>query len=431
MHKDSSHRVRTIAHLRWWIAGMLMLATTINYLDRQSLSVAQVVLEEKLGLTSDQYGTVVASFQVAYGVMLPLAGLLIDRLGVRIGFTLCIFWWSLASMAHAFARGVVSLSIFRFLLGMGEAGNFPGSVKTIAEWFPPKERATATGIFNLGAGAGAVLAPPVVGWIILRHGWEWAFLLTGAIGFVWMLGWLYLYREPGKHRHLSPEELNHIRSGQAAAEPAVVDRRGTWREALARRELYPLIVGRVLSDPVWLFYLFWLPHYFKHYRGFDLKAVAMFAWMPYLAADFGSLAGGALSSWFVRRGLPVLSARKAAMCVFAALMPLAIPAVFASSWPAAMFFISIATFGHQSWAASFITLPADLFPKRMVASAYGLSAMCGFLAGAIFTKFVGKMVGSTGYVPVFIAVGCMHVVATVVLVIWIRSPRPTPALERS
>lgn len=416
--------MRIIRHLRWYIAGMLMLATTINYLDRQTLSVAQVVLEEELNLSSSDYATIVASFQFAYGLMLPVGGRLMDWLGLRRGFTLCVLWWSLANMAHAFARGVVSLSIFRLLLGLGEAGNFPGSVKAVSQWFPARERATATGIFNLGAGTGALIAPPLVGWMILSVGWQWTFVATGALGFVWAAAWLYLYREPARNPHLSAEELAYIREGDFSEESAAVLQKGSWKMVLTRREIWPLIIARILSDPVWLFYLFWLPHYFKHTRGFNLVDVALFGWVPFLAADLGSVSGGWLSSFFVRRGLSVLAARKAAMCIFAALMPMAVPAVLATHWQTALLFISVATFGHQAWSASFITLPADLFPKPVVASAYGLAAMCGFFAGAVFTKIVGHLVDSIGYVPVFTTVGLLHLLATAVLVVGLRGRKP-------
>ncbi len=417
-------------NLRWYIAGMLMLATTINYLDRQSLSIALPVLRQDLGLTSEQYSNIVAAFMIAYGLMLPISGRLLDRIGVRRGFLAAILWWSAANCAHALARGATALAGLRFLLGMGEAANFPASVKAVSEWFPPKERAMATGIFNLGAGTGAVLAPPLVGWLVLKFGWQAAFLVTGIIGFVWAVGWLWLYHPPERHPLLGREELEHISGGEPLLDESSSGRepREGWIEVVSRREVWPLIVGRIMSDPVWLFYLMWLPDYLNRARGFDLGKIALFAWIPYLAADVGSLIGGAISSAFASLGWPALKARKAAMCLCAMLMPMAIPAVRADSPITAMVFISIATFGHQSWSASFITLPADLFPRRIVASAYGLTAMCGFLAGAAFTLYVGRIVDTIGYVPVFTMVGFMHLIGTAVLVVGLRSsPQPAPA----
>jgi MFS transporter, ACS family, hexuronate transporter len=415
-----------IRNLRWYVAGMLMLATTISYLDRQSLAVALPALRTSIGLSSEQYSNILSAFMIAYGIMLPISGWIMDVIGVRRGFILAILWWSAASCAHAVARGAGSLMVFRFLLGMGEAGNFPGGVKAISEWFPAHERATATGIFNLGAGTGAVLAPPLVGWLVWRFGWQAAFLVTGCTGFLWVISWLILYQSPERNRFLSPAERDYIRDGRQETQgPSPGESRGSWKQTMSQREIWPLVAGRILSDPVWLFYLMWLPDYLNRVRGFNLKDLAMFAWIPYLAADLGSVFGGMLSSFLVRRGLPTLKARKLAMCMCASLMPVAIPAVLAQSWVSALLFISIATFGHQSWSASFITLPADLFPRRIVASAYGLTAMCGFFAGAAFMLCVGRVVDTVGYVPVFTMAGLMHLIGTAILVVSIR-----PASQR-
>ena len=416
--------------LRWYIAGLLMLATTINYLDRQALSVAQPVLRETLGFSSFDYGNITSSFLLAYGLMLPIAGRMIDWLGTRWGFALAVTWWSLANIGHAFAGSVRSFCVFRVLLGIGEAGNFPGSVKAISEWFPPKERTVATGIFNLGAGTGAVIAPPLVGWIILRWGWQAAFVTTGSIGFVWVVLWLLLYHEPEKHPRLSSAELKHIQQ-EPIVEMEASSARGAWRETLSRREVWPLMIARALADPVWIFYFLWLPDYLHRARGFELKDIALFAWVPFLAADLGSLLGGLLSAFFVKRGFSVLNARLLAMAICASLMPMAIWAGLTVHWQIALACISIAAFGHQSWAASLITLPADLFPKRIVASAYGIPAMFGYFAGAVFNWNVGYWVDSIGYVPIFMAVAFMHLIATAVLFWGIRPPAGSARLGAS
>jgi ACS family hexuronate transporter-like MFS transporter len=317
----------------------------------------------------------------------------------------------------------------RFLLGMGEAGNFPAGIKAISEWFPPKERATATGIFNFGAGTGAVLAPPMVGFLLLWYGWQAAFIITSSIGFVWAVAWFFLYDTPEKHPRLSPAELAHIRSGQEHYADDPTDRaRGGWGETFSRWEIWPIMAARVLTDPVWLFYIMWLPDYLNRARGFDLTKIALFAWIPFLAADAGSLFGGSISSWFVRRGWPTLKARKAAMCLCASLMPVSLLAVRAESPITAIVFICIATFSGQSWGASFLTLPADLFPKRIVGSAYGLTAACGFLAGAASTLYLGRVVDTVGYIPVFTLVGFMHLVGTAILVVAIRPARQPVAV---
>jgi ACS family hexuronate transporter-like MFS transporter len=328
-------------------------------------------------------------------------------------------------MAHAFAGSVFSFAGCRFLLGIGEAGNFPGSVKAISEWFPPKERAIATGIFNLGAGTGGVIAPPLVGWIIIKFGWQAAFVTTGAVGFLWVILWLVFYYEPESHPRLSAEELTYIRQEPFVTKELALEK-GAWRDVLSRREIWPIMVARTLTDPVWIFYLFWLPLYLYRVHGFQLKDIAMFGWMPFLAADVGSVLGGLLSAYLIRRGFSVLAGRKLAMAICASLMPMAIWAGMTSHWQIALMCISMATFGHQSWAANFITLPADVFPKRIVASAYGLQAMCGYLASAALNEGIGYCVGTVGYLPIFLTVAFLHWIATAVLALWLK---PQTALE--
>jgi len=415
-------------NLRWTIVALLTLVTVINYLDRNALSVAQVRLEDELGITTGQYGHIVSAFLVAYGLFHPVAGRIIDRLGSRLGLTLAFVWWSAASMGHAFATGARSFAAMRFLLGMGESGNFPAAIKTVGEWFPAKERALATGILNIGTGVGAMLAPPIVGAIIYFLGWRAAFILTGLIGFAWLIPWLILGRRPEEHPLITPEELACIRAGQSA-EPAAgppeahsaKPPRGVLREALARRELWALMTARLLSDPVWLFFSFWIPKYFKAARGFDLMSIALFTWLPFLAADFGSIAGGWFSSFFVGRGWPVIKARKLALCCSASLMPATILSVYVESWQLAIVCLSIAAFGHQSWSASTLTLPADLFPRRMVASCYGFAAMMGVLGGAVSQWYVGSLIEQVGYVPVFTVAGCLHPIGALAVLLFVRS----------
>lgn len=420
---------KKIKNLRWYIAGLLMLVTSINYLDRQSLAVAQTELEKRFHMTNTDYGTIGFAFLLAYGIMHPFMGRIIDALTTRRGMVFAVCFWSIANICHAFAGGVMSFAALRALLGVGEAGNFPGAAKAVAEWFPAKERALATGIFNMGAGLGAAVAPPVVGLLIIRFGWQAAFVATGLVGFVWVALWLALYHQPEKHPRLSAEELAYIRSGQVDDEAKSTQAgKGIWREALRRRELWALVVARLLSDPVWLFYTLWLPKYFKTARGFDIKQIALFVWIPFLAADLGSIVGGAMSAWFVKRGHDVIKARKMAMCISACLMPMAIPAVFVDNWMLAMLFVSIPTFGHQSWAASILTLPSDLFPKRMVASVYGMSGTLGILFGAVVMYVVGRVVDMGSYVPIFVAAAFMHPIAAIVVLTTIKSKNKTASV---
>jgi MFS transporter, ACS family, hexuronate transporter len=415
-HGDCLMKIR---NLRWYVAGLLMLATTINYLDRQTMAVA--VTHKHLHMSDEAYSIIQTAFLVAYGLMHPIAGRIIDWLGTRRGFALAVIWWSIANIGHAFARGVWSFASLRFLLGVGEAGNFPGAIKSVSEWFPPKERAFATGILNVGAGTGAILAPPLVVWIILTYNWQAAFVFTGSVGFLWVAAWLLLYHHPDVHPMMTSDELALIRGGQGAEAVESEENGAVLTEVLRHREMWALMLARFISDPGWYFYLFWLPKYLQTARDFDMRDIALFAWMPYVAADVGSVVGGGLSTHLVRRGLSVLTARKVAMCICAALMPVAIPAVRADSPYVALAFICIATFGHQCWAASLLTLPADLFPKRMVGSAYGLSGGCGIAGAALFTTFVGFMLKFVGYKTIFTIVGCLHPTAAVLVLLLVGS----------
>jgi ACS family hexuronate transporter-like MFS transporter len=420
-----------IKNLRWYIVGLLTLVTVINYLDRNALSVAQTVLEEKFGMTNADYGHIVSLFLLSYALMHPISGRIIDWLGSRKGLALALVWWSLASIGHAFAGGVGSFAAMRFTLGIGESGNFPGAIKTIGEWFPAKEKALATGIFNIGAGLGAVIAPPMVGGILILFGWRSAFIATGAIGFLWLIPWLAISYKPEEHPRLSPEELSYIRSGQQAeSDDAEGDAqgKGVWKEAFARKDLWALMAGKFLSDPVWMFLAFWIPKYFKTARGFDLKEIAMFTWMPFLAADVGSLFGGWLSSFLVKRGNSAVKARKIAMCVCASMMPVAILVVHVKSWQLAILCLSVAAFGHQSWSASMLTIPADLYPKRMVASTYGIIGMMGSLGSALSQWKVGSVIDTIGYVPVFTIAGLLHPIAALIIALFVKSnPEKTSA----
>jgi ACS family hexuronate transporter-like MFS transporter len=421
-----------IKNLRWYVAAMLMAVTCINYLDRQSLAVAQTELERLFHMTNTDYGTIGFAFLLAYGIMHPFMGRIIDWMTTRRGLALAVSFWSLINMCHALAGSVFSFAAFRAMLGVGEAGNFPGAAKAVAEWFPAKERAMATGLFNVGAGLGAAIAPPLVGLLIIHWGWQAAFIGTGLIGFVWVGLWLILYQQPEKHPRLSPNELHYIRSGQIdEREKQESVRKGIWKEALQRKELWALVLARLLSDPVWLFYTLWLPKYFKTARGFDIKQIAMFVWIPFVAADLGSIAGGAISAWFVKRGYDVIKARKIALCISACMMPMAIPAVFVDNWLLALLFVSIPTFGHQSWAASILTLPADLFPKRMVASVYGMSGTLGILFGAAVQVIVGRVVDMSSYVPVFVAAAFMHPIAASIILAMVKSQASRAAIPQN
>jgi ACS family hexuronate transporter-like MFS transporter len=418
-----SYRARAGQNLRWYIAGLLMLTTLLSYLDRQSFSIASVVIIKQYHFNPEDYAKLVMAFSLAFGLAMPFTGRFVDRVGTRRGLATSMITWSVASMAHALGNGILSFGICRAVLGVTESNNFPSAAKAVSEWFPPKERATATGIYNCGAGLGALIAPPLLaGLLIPRFGWRVAFLLTGSLGFLLVWAWLRIYHPPAQHPRISPAELDYIKQEQAkeAATDSAEAPRGVWREVLGQRNFWGMALARIWSDPVWWFYLAWLPPYLSDVRHYDLAKIAMFAWMPFLTSDFGSIAGGALSSYLVKRGLSTITARKICMCMFAALMPVAIPAALTKDVHLTIFLICIATFAHQGWSANTLTLPTDLFPKRTVACAYGLAAGMSNVASTFFTFYVGWMVMHHGYTPVFVTVAFMHPLAAVMGVIIIR-----------
>jgi MFS transporter, ACS family, hexuronate transporter len=383
--------------LRWLMISLAFWATVINYLDRQALSVAAPVLREQFHMSNVEYSRVLFGFLLAYTIMNGVSGLLIDRLGTRLGYGLCIAWWSVAAILHAFASGAVSLGVFRFLLGMGEAGNWPGAVKVVTEWFPERERALASGIFNSGSAAGAILAPPLIAWILLRFGWPWAFVAVGATGFLWLLLWWPLYRTPASA------------AGVVDAPPVPV------RTLIRTRFVQVFTFSKIFMDPVWYFYIFWFPEYLKRVRHFDMAAIGKYAWIPFLVAGFGNLLGGMLSGFLIRRGWPAAMARKSAVTCFAVLMLAAIPAVLARDAAVSIALVSMAMLGYTGSCANMLAMPASVFPKNAVASVYGLASMGSGFGGMIFTLITGWAVDHYSYTPVFIGFGLMPLVCAGVL----------------
>jgi ACS family hexuronate transporter-like MFS transporter len=384
-------------------------ATAINYLDRQTLSVAAPALREQFHMSNVDYSRVVFAFLLAYTIMNGVSGPLIDRLGTRLGYGLCVAWWSVAAMLHAFARGALSLGAFRFLLGMGEAGNWPGAVKVVAEWFPENERAFAAGLFNSGSAVGAILAPPIVAFLLLRFGWQSAFVFTGVAGLVWLVFWSRMYRAP------AAEE------GEAGVPPVPV-------KALVRtRFVQAFTISKIFLDPVWYFYIFWFPEYLKHGRNFDLAAIGTYAWIPFLVAGFGNLLGGWFSSYLLKRGYSVTVARKSAITFFAFLMTSAIPAVLVNQAWLSIALVSIAMFGYTGCLANMLTLPADVFPKNAVGSVYGLASMGSGFGGMVFALITGWVVEHYSYTPVFIGFGLMPMLCATIL--WLFLGPLLPIIE--
>jgi len=414
-----------IKNLRWWIAILLMGITTINYLDRITLSVAAPEFKKSLGINEVDYSHIVNAFQLAYLIMMPLAGRIIDWLGLRLGFTLSIITWSIAQMVTAFATGWRSFAVFRALLGMTEAGNFPGGIKAVAQWFRPKERTLATGIFNMGAGIGALIAPPLVAWLILAYNWQTAFVVTGAFGLVWAAVWAWLYRAPEKHPWLSKEEFEHIKEGETelATVQAPKDK-GVWKIVLPQRNFWAIGIARFFSEPAWQFFSYWIPLYLATERHMNLKEIGYFAWLPFLAADLGSMFGGVLSPFFIKHmRVSVMTARKCAAGVSALLMVFAVFIGTAPSPAWAIFFFCIGTFAHQSMSATLMTLPADLFPKSTVATANGLTGTTAVLGGMLFTMVIGHVAQSIGYGPLFTTIAFLDIIGVAFLWSLLRDPK--------
>jgi MFS transporter, ACS family, hexuronate transporter len=413
----------TVPGLRWWIAGLLTCITVINYLDRSALAVVGPTLKKELSLDEASFAWVVIAFQASYGLSQPFAGRVIDWLEIRVGYAVALAWWSLVQALTCLAGGALSLGFMRGLLGIGEAGNFPGAIKTVSQWFPPRERTIATGLINVGSGVGSMIAPPLVVFLILRFDWRAAFVATGLVGFVWVGLWLLLYRSPETHPWLSAAEREHIRSGEAhlrVEEPP--KEKGVFRLVLPQRNFWALAIARFLSEPAWQLFTYWIPFYLVTERGLNLKQVAYFAWVPFLAADLGCLFGGVLSPLFIKLGVRVLTARKLAMTVPSVLMMLAVFTGRAPTVELAILFFSIGAFSHQAISSTLLTLPADVFPRRTVATANGMSGMAGYAGGMLFTWVVGQTARTLGYGPLFVGIAFFDLIGAIVLWTLLREP---------
>lgn len=396
---------------RWVVCGLLFLATTINYVDRQVLSLLAPDLQKEIGWNELQYGYIVTAFQAAYAIGQAFVGRFIDRVGTRLGFTYIVLVWSIAAAAHSLAASVLGFVLMRFLLGLGEAGNFPASVKTVAEWFPRKERALATGIFNSGSNIGAFLVPLLIPFVVAAWGWRAAFIITGATGFVWVLFWLALKERPAS----------------LAAEQDTPSRPLSWRTLVSLRSVWAYAIGKFLTDPVWWFYLYWLPKFLHDRFGLTLEAIGLPLITIYVAADVGSIGGGWLSAFLLGRGWSVNRARKFSLLVCAIAV---VPVFFVSSasnlWTAVAF-MSLATAAHQGWSANLYTLTSDIFPDRAVGSVMGAGGMLGAFGGMLAAAATGALLHLTGsYVPLFIAASSMYLIALLILHILVPRIEPIP-----
>jgi MFS transporter, ACS family, aldohexuronate transporter len=403
------------SNLRWLMVGFAFFATIINYLDRQVLSVVVAAPDFKAAvhLTDEAYGYIASAFMLAYAVSNGLSGPFIDRVGTRIGYACCMLWWSVAGILHAFARGALSLGCFRLLLGAGEAGNWPAATKLVTEWFPVRERALASGIFNGGASIGSVISPLIIVWVVTQWGWRSAFIVMGLLGVVWVAAWWFVYRLP--QQNAAETQVRPVPAGRL----------------LGTRFVAFFTLSKVFMDPVWYFFVFWFPKYLSEVHHFSLQEIGWKAWIPYFTAAVGNIAAGALTGWLIRRGTAVSTARKTSTALFALLMLSSIPAILtANSW-LSIALISVTTFGYTGYTANTLAFPADVFPKNTVASIWGLASMGSGFGGMLFMALSGWLIERHGYTPVFIGYGIMPLIALACVLFLIGPLRPHPKFQRA
>lgn len=421
--------MRTIKHLRWWIIGLVTLGTILNYLARSTLSVAAPTLQAEFKMSTEQYSWVVLAFQGTYTIMQTVAGAILDHLGTRLGFFLFAIGWAVANMAHAFATGWPSLAFFRALLGATEAAAIPAGAKTVSEWFPPRERPLATSGFQMGTSVGNMIAPPLVAFCILLWGWQEAFLVTGGISLLWAALWWFGYRTPAQHPRLGAEERQMIEAGMAE-NTDVGTKPATRKEVLKSRGFWAIAVPRFFAEPAWQTFNFFIPLYLVAVWDLDLKSIALWAWMPFLAADFGSLAAGLLPSWLMKKGASLLTSRKVTMTIGALCMigPACIGLATSPGMAIALF--CIGGFAHQMLNGALVTLGSDLFDSRTVGTATGMAGSAAWIGGMMFTFAIGKSADLFGYNPLFVALAGLDLIGAAVLWTLLRKSKtgsPAPA----
>lgn len=410
--------IRGIPNLRWWIAGLLALATALNYLDRQSLPVVIGELQKEIPISEIEYSQIQSLFLLAYAIMYAGGGKIIDWLGTRAGYAVMIIWLSAATLLHGFADSVGMLKLSRFLLGLGEGGAFPGSAKAVSEWFPASERSTAFGIFNTGSSVGAVVAPPLIALIVSTSDWRWVFFITGALGVVWAVIWLRFYDLPARHARITSNEYAYISANlpQIAKKQAPI----SYFRLFQIRQVWGLVIAKFLTDSAWFFFIFWLPKYLADVRHLNIKEIGYYAWIPYAFAGAGSLLGGWFSSFLIRRNLSIDTSRKIALAASAFLMPVSLGIITAPLQLAIIFF-GIAMFAHQLWSTIVQTLVADLFPSSTVGAVAGLLGCAGSFGAMLFNLLVGQMLAHFhSYGPVFTISGLMHPLGFIVIMLIVR-----------
>lgn len=414
-------------NVRWTVVALLFFATTINYIDRQVIGLLKPYIQDDLNWTEADYGYIVTAFQVAYGIGMLVCGRMLDKLGSKLGYSVAIVIWSFGALIHAAAKSVFGFGAARAVLGVGEAGNFPAAVKTIAEWFPKRDRAYATGLFNSGSTIGAIIAPIIVTAITLQWGWRWAFIITGLLGFIWVVFWWLLYKSPAENKRVNAAELAYIQSGDdEEASPADAENNSSapssvsWKELFRYRQTYAIVFSRFVTDWVWWFFLFWTPDYLNKVHGVDLKATVLPLIIIYAMSSIGGIYGGAVSSQFVRAGKTVDFARKTTILLFALLvLPLnAVPYIH-NIWIVVLI-IGLATSTHQAWASNIFTIVSDVYPKNVIGTMTGVSSVGGAVGGALASSFVGLILQWTGsYTMIFMIASCMYLVAWLTLKLFV------------
>jgi ACS family hexuronate transporter-like MFS transporter len=410
-----------IKNFRWWIVALLMLATALNYLDKQNLSAVITELRKVIAIDNVAFGRLGFMFLLAYGLMYMGGGKIIDWVGPKIGLLIMVIWWSGANIMCGMVSGLTGLLVARFLLGLGQGGAFPGCAKVVSEWFPPKERAFAFGLFNTGSSIGALLAPLLAYFILLSFSWRWVFILTGLAGFVWAAIWFLFYNHPVKSKIITSKELSLIAgSGNSSAEKIPVDFHIKWAKLFSYRQLWGLLSAKFLVDSAFYFIIFWFPKYLADSRGLDIKGIGYYAWIPYACMGGGSFIGGWFSSFLVKRNISIDKSRKISLGIAAAMMPVSL---FITSSPLSLtiVFFSIAMFGHQFFSTIIQTTCTDLFPKKVVGSVSGLAGSFGSFGAMLFSLLAGQIIQNFGYTPVFVMVGLIHPIAFVLIMLLVRN----------
>jgi len=421
MTSPTASSVQGMSRVRWTVCSLLFFATTINYVDRQVLSILAKTLETSIGWTTVDYGYITAAFQATYGIGLLVAGRLMDRIGTRLGYAIAVGLWSIAAMAHAAAASALAFGIARGALGLGESANFPACIKTVAEWFPKKERALATGIFNSGANVGAVVATLAVPRLAEAYGWQSAFIATGALGFIWIIFWMWLYYPPAAHRRVSPAEVAYVQSDPPDRVQSV-----PWARLLPKRETWAFAIAKATTDPVWWFFLFWFPKYLQETFGLTLDQIMIPTFVVYNICSVGSIFGGWLSGGLIKRGWTINSARKTAMLVCALCVVPVLYAPYSKSLWVVVGLVGLATAAHQGWSANLFTIASDMFPRAAVGSVVGIGGTAGAAASVLIQIATGYIVQlAHSYLPLFIFAGFSYVIT--LAIVHALTPRLEPA----